>query len=134
MNAYHRILKHCLLIFYKTEETEAPPLDTGTEVLAAWEAASEDPERPGALDEILGELRCSGVETGIKSDARSRHYECDEHAIELFDGSTVGFTYWYGGGKYGEPEAIEWARDAYEVESREEVQVVTVYARKEVAE
>lgn len=134
MKAYHRILKHCLLEFYKHEELEAPPLETPQQVTDAWSEIDENPEYEGQLDEILSELRDSGFETGIKCDKISRHYECREEAVELFDGSLVGFTYWYGGGKHGEPWVIEWADEAYEVESREEAQVVTVYSRKEVAE
>ena len=42
------------------------------------------------------------------------------------DGSWVGWTYWYGGGKYGEPEAIDWMDDAYDLACTEEEKVVTV--------
>ncbi|WP_244097750.1 hypothetical protein [Burkholderia anthina] len=36
-------------------------------------------------------------------------------AAQAPDGSWVGWNYWYGGGKHGEPEAVEWIEDAYDV-------------------
>lgn len=62
------------------------------------------------------ELRGSGVETGLDT-PYSRHYESRAVAAEMLDGSWVGWTYWYGGGKHGEPSAMPWLEDAYEVES-----------------
>lgn len=47
-------------------------------------------------------------------------------AAKMPDGSWVGWTYWYGGGKHGEPEAIDWMEDAYNVEVVEEIKMVTV--------
>jgi hypothetical protein len=51
----------------------------------------------------------------------------------MLDGSYVGWTYWYGGGKHGEPESVPWMEHAYEVEMREETRVVKVFTKKEVA-
>ena len=56
----------------------------------------------------------------------SRHYESQSVAKKLSDGSWIGWTYWYGGGKHGEPDAIEWMDEAYELEVTEENQTVTV--------
>ena len=38
----------------------------------------------------------------------------------------VGWHYWYGGGKHGEPESIDWIEDAefVDIESEEEVVIV----------
>lgn len=46
-------------------------------------------------------------ETDITADW-SRHYESKFVAKELLNGKWVGYTYWHGGGKYGEPQAIPW--------------------------
>ena len=73
--------------------------------------------------DIIAELRGSGVPTGLLA-PHSRHYESKAVAAEMLDGSWVGWTYWYGGGKHGEPEAIPWMEDAYEVTPWEETQVV----------
>jgi len=62
------------------------------------------------------EVRGSGVPTGLPCNY-SRHYESKAVAAEMLDGSWVGWTYWYGGGKHGEPGAMPWMEEAYEVES-----------------
>ncbi len=71
------------------------------------------------------EIRCGDVETGLECDY-SRHYESKAVAMEMPDGSWVGWTYWYGGSKHGEPEAIQWMEDAYEVNCSEEEKMVVV--------
>jgi hypothetical protein len=71
------------------------------------------------------EVRGGQVETGLPS-PRSRHYESKAVAAQLPDGSWVGWTYWYGGGKYGEPEAIDWMAEAYDLDCQEEEKLVVV--------
>lgn len=71
------------------------------------------------------EVRYCGVETGLPCPS-SRHYESKAVAAQVPDGSWVGWTYWYGGGKHGEPEAIFWMEDAYDVHCHEEEKVVVV--------
>jgi len=71
------------------------------------------------------EVRGSGTETGLPAPS-SRHYEAESVAAQAPDGSWVGWTYWYGGGKHGEPEAIDWVEHAYDVECKEEEKVVVV--------
>lgn len=51
-------------------------------------------------------------ETDIECDW-SLHYDSKSVAKKLDDGRWVGYTYWSGGGKHGEPEAIDWIGDAY---------------------
>jgi len=38
----------------------------------------------------------------------------------------IGWTYWYGGGKHGNPEEIEWVSDAYflNLEKEEEITII----------
>lgn len=71
------------------------------------------------------EIRSGDVETGLPCEW-SRHYESKSVAAKMPDGSWVGWTYWYGGGKHGEPEAIDWMEDAYDLDCKEEEKVVTV--------
>jgi len=82
------------------------------------------------LQDAMSDIRCGGIETGIESSQWSRHYESKEVAMEI-DGVLIGWTYWYGGGKYSDPDSIDWIDDAYEVEMREETQIVKVFSRKE---
>jgi hypothetical protein len=75
--------------------------------------------------DFVSEFRASGEDTGLPSQY-SRHYEAKEVARKLTDGTWVGWTYWYGGGKHGEPGAIEWMEDAYFLDVKEEEKVVMV--------
>ena len=86
------------------------------------------------LQDAKSEIRCSGTETELECDY-SRHYESYAVAAKYVDGSWVGWTYWYGGGKHGEPEAIDWMEGAYEVNCTEEEKMVVVrtFAVKEAA-
>lgn len=86
------------------------------------------------LQDDISEFRCSGAETPEIPAPYSRHYESDSVARQLDDGSWVGWTYWYGGGKHGEPDAIEWMDDAYDVEIFEtKTIVVNVFKKVEAA-
>lgn len=82
-------------------------------------------------DYIFEELnycfRESGEECNLWSNQSSRHYENDFKVRKIED-KWVGWTYWYGGGKHGEPEAIDWMSDAEFVEVKSE-EVFTVVKR-----
>lgn len=86
------------------------------------------------LQDSLSEFRGSGEETGLSA-PYSRHYEVDSVGRQLSDGTWVGWAYWYGGGKHGEPEAIDWMEDAYElhVTEKEQTVVVRTFKQKEEA-
>lgn len=71
------------------------------------------------------EIRAGEVETDISCPV-SRHYESESVAAQAPDGSWIGWTYWFGGGKHGEPEAIDWMNSAYDLSCVEEEKVVTV--------
>src|SRR5439155_1354104 len=75
-----------------TEET----VDTQYDILQELDANRE----------YESEFRCGQVVTKLPSDF-SRHYEAKEVAAKLSDGSWVGWTYWYGGGKHGDPGSID---------------------------
>ncbi len=94
---------------------------TGLQIDADFESLSNEDECQDAQNEV----RNGDVETGLKCDW-SRHYESKAVAAKLPDGSWVGWTYWYGGGKHGEPESIEWIDYAYNLTCTEEEKVVLV--------
>lgn len=97
------------------------------------------PEYPCAnIDQLYQELVDSGenwdaeeeirggiVETGLDCEW-SRHYESKAVAMQMPDGSWVGWVYWYGGGKHGDPGSVDWMGDAYEIECQEEEKLVVV--------
>jgi hypothetical protein len=114
------------------EDIELPlngPFDTDEKIDAAFEVI----EKYGLDDEISeaeSNLRGSYThETGIECQS-SRHYESKSVARQFGD-KWVGWTYWYGGGKHGEPKSVEWMEHAYFVEAKEETQVVLVFSRPE---
>lgn len=77
------------------------------------------------LQDPRNEMRVGEVETGIACEC-SRHYESKAVAAQMPDGTWVGWTYWFGGGKHGEPEAIDWMDAAYHLTCTEEVKTMTV--------
>ena len=116
-------LKHLVLLKQQSWE---PDFLVGVKITAdnvdeLYEANDENYE----LQDARSELRDGDVETGLKCDY-SRHYESKAVAMKYLDGSWVGWTHWYGGGKHGEPEAIEWMGEAYEVNCTEEEKMVVV--------
>lgn len=77
------------------------------------------------LQDDLYALRFGDVETEVPCE-HSRYYESKSVAVQTPDGSWVGWTYWYGGGKHGEPEAIDWMNKAYNLSCTEEQKLVTI--------
>jgi len=86
-------------------------------------------EEDGTQD-AEGELRPGTHATGLPCEY-SRHYESKAVAAQMLDGSWVGWTYWYGGGKHGEPGAVPWIEDAYDVTAKEVVKVVIEFSKSE---
>lgn len=119
-------VKYAILELAATWNDEQLPKDlTEEQLLEYW----EDTEH---LEDAISEIRCSGYETGLPGQY-SRHYESEEVAIQCPNGEWVGFTYWSGGGKFGDPEAIEWMEYAYDLECKEEEKLVVVrtFTKKE---
>ena len=79
--------------------------------------------------DVMDDVREGAYETGFDCGG-SRHYESKGVAAE-FDGKMVAWIYWYGGGKHGEPSAIDWIDDAYFVNVTEETKVVKVFTQIE---
>jgi hypothetical protein len=116
-------LKHLILIRRAELADEPAPVVTAENIDQMYDEAEENDD--GNLQDARSEIRCSGVETGLGCEW-SRHYESKAVAAQAPDGSWVGWTYWYGGGKHGEPDAIDWVQDAYDVACAEEQKMVTV--------
>ena len=105
------------------------PFDTQEKIDAAFEAI-EDHGLGDDASEAESELRGSYThETGFQG-MYSRHYEYKSVARQFGD-KWVGWTFWYGGGKHGEPESVEWIEDAYFVETKEETKVVLTFTKTE---
>lgn len=118
-------IKHLILL--KAAEWSGSPIEvevTADNIDALYDEADENDD--GYLQDARNEVRCSGEETDIPDRFISRHYDCNEVAIKAPDGSWVGWTYWYGGGKHGEPEAMDWMNESYDLTCHEEEKMVIV--------
>ena len=74
--------------------------------------------------DYISDYRSCGTSTGLPAQYSS-YYESREVASKFGD-RWIGWTYWYGGGKYGDPESVDWMGSAYFVECIEEEKLVTV--------
>jgi hypothetical protein len=121
MNAEQRIKRHILIDadLHAKDGVRIEITEDNLEEL--FDEANEDLE----LQDYIYEFRCSGEDTGLPH-PNSRHYECDAVGRKLNDGTWVGWNYWYGGGKHGEPEAIDWMDGAYDLDVTEEEKMVVV--------
>jgi hypothetical protein len=102
--------------------------ETPDAVRAAWKARYDNQHFEDAINDAMSELRSGEEETGLPCPS-SRHYESKSIAARMMDGSWVGWTYWYGGGKHGEPYSIPWVEDAYDLEMVEVQRVVREFRR-----
>jgi hypothetical protein len=64
------------------------------------------------------EVRGSGISTDINA-PENRNYVGSSVATKMPDGSWVGWTFWYGGGKHGCPEEVPWIEEAYDLNCEE---------------
>lgn len=71
-------------------------------------------DETGLAEDILCTYREGEFETDIPSDY-CRDYESKSVGAKIGD-QYVGWTYWFGGGKHGEPSAMGWIEDAYFLE------------------
>jgi hypothetical protein len=117
-------IKHLILIRNSEWNAEKLPEITPKNIDEVYkEAEGEDGY---GLQDARDDIRSSGINTKLDCPF-SRHFESEAVAMQAPDGTWVGWTYWYGGGKHAEPEAIDWIEDAYDVECTEEQKTVTVY-------
>lgn len=116
-------LKH-MILNRRAEWEGAPPVEATAETIdELYEQAESNDD--GSLQDARNDVRCGQVETEVES-PWSRHYEAKSVAAQAPDGSWIGWTYWYGGGKHGEPEAVDWIPHAYALTCTEEEKVVVV--------
>lgn len=101
------------------------------------DAAYDELMESDCIQECELEFREGTVETGIEVPygPLCRYYESKSVARQMSDGSWVGWTYWFGGGKHGDPDAIEWMQDAYylDVTETEKLVVVREFKKKDDA-
>jgi len=116
-------IKHLIIASIAAREEVDMPVVTAENVDEVFDEFDEKYE--DSVQEAKYEIREGEVETGLPCDW-SRHYESKSVAARTPNGEWVGWTYWYGGGKHGEPEAIDWIEDAYDLACVEEEKLATV--------
>ena len=99
---------------------------TDENVEALYNAAGDD--FPNCFYDAREEIRGGGERSGISKPNYSRHYESDEVALRCCDETWIGWTYWHGGGKHGEPSAVPWMEEAYDVVCTVETRPVNIFS------
>lgn len=118
------ITKVKFIVLYRAAECNSdftPDYNNPDGIETSWEKFEESDEYWDAMSEV----REGEVETNLSCDY-SRNYESKAVAARLPDGSWVGWTYWYGGGKHSSPSSIDWINHAYDVSCIEEEKLVIV--------
>lgn len=123
MTATQKLKRDILYILY-----DKKTIATEEDVDRLYDEASNGEDCDGISD-LENEFRSGEYETGLQTEY-SRHYESKAVAMDMLDGTSVGWTYWYGGGKHGEPESIDWMSEAYDVEFTEVMQPVRTWKKK----
>lgn len=109
-----------MMIVVHGDFREYSPVEITPEIVEdLWEDLCDE------LQDVKYEFREGEVETGLPCES-SRHYESYSVAAKAPGGKWIGWTYWYGGGKHGCPEEIDWMEDAYFLDCKEEEKLVVV--------
>ncbi len=74
--------------------------------------------------DLIDEFRCSGHEAHDLPCPDSNHYEIYMKGRQLSNGKWVSWPFYYGGGKWGDPESIDWMGQAVYVSCVEEERIV----------
>lgn len=82
-------------------------------------AVNAENHHHGDVDESEYCFRTGGESCNLAPENWSRHYESDQVVKKLDTGEWVSWTYWYGGGKHGCPDEIDWIEDAFLVKCEE---------------
>jgi hypothetical protein len=110
-------IRYMILARYASWQSEDLPVDlTGEQIDALYD---NHPQLGNQLQDIANEVREGEHETTIPGPS-SRHYDEQSVAGQAPNGQWVGWTYWTGGGKTGEPEGIPWMEHAYFLDCQEE--------------
>ena len=117
----YKVKQEIINLYYQWEQLEPISLVSDEEVETLYQELYEKDD----LWDAISEIREGDVETDSDCDY-SRHYESKSVAMKCVDGTWVGWTYWYGGGKWGDPEAITWIENAYDLDVKEEEKLVVV--------
>lgn len=122
MTAAQRIKKHLLLKIIKEVKLNIRPNEiTPDNVDGLYEEFGDEDKED--------EFRTNGEHTEIPVTKHSSHYDSRVVAAKLFDDSWVGFVYWSGGGKHGQPSEMPWLEQAFDVDMTERLEIVRTFKK-----
>lgn len=119
-------IKHAILLANAPHNETPLPEITAENVDEVYEDRNAD----WSLQDEIAEFRSGQIETPDIKTEHSRHYETKAVAAKMPDGSWVGWTFWYGGGKHGNPEEIDWMSEAWDLKVVGEKVVTTLVFEK----
>jgi hypothetical protein len=133
----HQTLKHMILLRAcdMQDVYEDIEIEIAAEIIKAdvnnIDELYDTIEYEDSVSDARAEIRQGDIETDLRPLEYSRHYEVKEVAMETPLGY-VGWSYWYGGGKHSDPEAVDWMNSAYflDVKEEETVVIVKTFTRK----
>ena len=103
---------------YKDDEDVNTDLDFSCDIDDLYDSCAN-------IFDLESDLRSGEVETDIEPPF-NRHYESRSVAMKTEKYGWIGWTYWFGGGKHGCPEEIDWIGDAYFLDCEEKEVMTTV--------
>lgn len=109
-------IKREILLSAFANGADPVPISTEEEIRDAYVELRDNGD--GLIQDLLYEFREGKIETGLPGEW-SRHYSSRAVAAKMTDGPWIGWTYWYGGGKHGDPGSIDWMDEAYFVTPEE---------------
>ena len=115
-------IRHAIINRVAHWNNETPPYTNIDNVDALYELLADVGRHRGAKKMI----RVGEMETGIPCESSITGYEGRSVAMQVPDGTWVGWTCWRGKGKHSHPEIIDWMGEAYDVECKKERKVVVV--------
>lgn len=119
-------LKWAILRLAAQFNKTALPAITEASIDAHYDELVARDEHWDAMNEFRSTGRLSGISRAVDHQA-SQSFEHEEVVAKMPDGSWVGWTYWFGGGKHADSSAVCWMDDAYEVAHRTETKIVDIF-------
>lgn len=115
MTPLHKAKLIVLALYCTWKDKPEPSGLTAEQVDAMYAQACEECD----IQDLRNEVREGEYHTGLSRDNKGvhymteRHYDSHEVAAMTVDGEWVGWTCWTGGGKFGQPDSLEWMEHAY---------------------
>lgn len=112
-------IKQAIILLYARNKKKDFDVTTAENVESLYAELSVNDQ----LCDYIEDIREGHFETGIPFE-EDKYYEGKSVAIKSLDGKYIGWTYWFGGGKYGKPQHEPWISEAYFLNCQEKEELV----------